>query len=227
MVANCKLIKLFGVDMKKLIIILFFISSAIFAQNHSGAIKLGYFNPGAADGGFIVGYESGHTVDRNLIIGWSIDWFNKNFTDQSLVSEFELFDPNIGGEINELRAKTNLHSIPIMFNLTGKFPLAPKMSLYLSGSLGAEVLLIFYRNYENPNDDDFQGAFDFSWRLGIGTAYQLGHRSEFLLEVAYHNSEPSWTYEVEDRASGRKRTFERVFDMSGVMARAGFRFYFR
>ena len=212
--------KLFG-----LFLILF--SSITLAQHHSGAIKLGYFNPGAAEGGFIIGYEGGHAVDRNLIIGWSIDWFNKNYTDQSLVSEFNQFDPTIGGELNELRAKTNLHSIPIMFNLTGKFPVAPRMNIYLYGAVGAEVLLIFYRNYENPNDDDFQGAFDFSWRLGAGFAYQLGHRSEFLVEATYHNSEPSWTYEVDDRLTGRKRTFERVYDMSGVMVRAGFRFFFR
>lgn len=210
-----------------LIVFLLLVSNSLFAQSHSGAIKLGYFNPEASDGGFIIGYEGGHAVDRNLILGWSIDWFNKNFTDQNLVSEFKLFDPSIGGELNELRAKTNLHSIPILFNLTGKFPVAPKMSLYLYGAVGAEVLLIFYRNYENPNDDDFQGAFDFSWRLGAGFAYQLGHSSEFLIEANYHNSEPSWTYEVDDRTTGRKRTFERVYDMSGVMVRAGFRFFFR
>ena len=214
--------------MKRLAFLFLFILTTIsFGQYHSGAIKLGYFNPSAADGGFIIGYEGGHAVDRNLIIGWSIDWFNKNYTDQSLVSEFNQFDPNIGGELNELRAKTNLHSIPIMFNLTGKFPVAPRMNFYLYGAVGAEVLLIFYRNYENPNDDDFQGAFDFSWRLGAGYAYQLGHRSEFLVEVNYHNSEPSWTYEVDDRTTGRKRTFERVYDMRGVMVRAGFRFFFR
>lgn len=206
---------------------LLIITTISFGQHHSGAIKLGYFNPKATEGGFIIGYEGGHAVDRNLIIGWSIDWFNKNYTDQSLVSEFNQFDPNIGGELNELRAKTNLHSVPIMFNLTGRFPLAPRMNFYLYGAVGAEVLLIFYRNYENPNDDDFQGAFDFSWRLGAGYAYRLGHRSEFLIEVNYHNSEPSWTYEVDDRTTGRKRTFERVYDMNGVMVRAGFRFFFR
>jgi hypothetical protein len=215
-------------DMKKsLLILLIFIPLTVFAQYGSGAIKLGYLNPGATSGGFIVGYEGGHAVDRNLILGWSIDWFHKNFTDKEFITEFTSFIPDIGGELNELRAKTNLHDIPIMFSITGKFPTSPKMHFYLTGGLGAEVLLIFYRNFENPNDDEFQGAFDFSWRLGAGTAYQLGRRSEFIFELSYHNSEPSWEYEVKDPGTDRKRIFERSFDMSGLMARAGFRFYFR
>ena len=114
-----------------------------------------------------------------------------------------------------------------MFSITGNFPMTPLVKLYLTGSIGAEILLIFYRNFQNPNDDEFQSAFDFSWRLGAGTAYRIGHRSEFIFELNYHNSEPSWTYEVEDPSTNRVRTLERAFDMSGFMARAGFRFYFR
>jgi len=39
-----------------------------------------------------------------------------------------------------------------------------------------------------------------------------------------HNSAPSWEFEVDTPAG--KRTFERVFDMSGVMARIGVRFFY-
>ena len=115
--------------MKRLtMLFLILLSTTSLAQYHSGAVKLGYFNPKATDGGFIIGYEGGHAIDRNLIIGWSIDWFHKNYTDQTLVSEFNQFDPNIGGELNELRAKTNLHGIPIMFNLSAFNLMKPSAS---------------------------------------------------------------------------------------------------
>jgi hypothetical protein len=66
---------------------------------------------------------------------------------------------------------------------------------------------------------------NFNWRIGIGAAYNIGPRSELLIEMAYHQSEPSWTYEVDAPPFG-KRTFERIYDMSGLMFRAGFRFYY-
>lgn len=211
--------------MKKLVMILFILTPLVVsAQWHSAAIKLGHFNPSATDGGFIVGYEGGKFVDKNLRVGWSVDWFNKNYVDRTLVKDFDFyFGPS--GEINELRAETNLHSIPIMFTISGLFPMSPRVSAYATGGVGAEILLIFYNNFQDPQDDEFQGAFDFSWRAGFGMMYELGHRSDLFGEIVYHASEPSWTYEVEDEYTHTKRTFERVFDMSGVMARVGVRFY--
>ena len=94
-----------------------------------------------------------------------------------------------------------------------------------AAEIGAEVLIIDYRNFENPDNSELKFAFDFNWRVGIGAAYNIGPRSEVLVEIAYHNSEPSWTYEVEAQPVG-KRTFERVYDMSGLMFRAGVRFYY-
>ncbi len=87
-------------------------------------------------------------------------------------------------------------------------------------------MLIFYRNYQNPNEDEFEGAFDFNWRLGMGIAFQIGRRSDLIAELAYHSSAPSWSYELDDPLVGRKRVFERVFDMSGLMARVGLKFYY-
>ncbi len=103
---------------------------------------------------------------------------------------------------------------------------SPRIRAFVTGSAGVNVLLVFYRSYENPDEDEFQGAFDFAWRLGGGFQYELGERSDLIVELAYHNSEPSWTYDVKDSNTGRRRTFERKFDMSGLMFRAGFRFYF-
>lgn len=211
--------------MKKLILIfLLFFSFNTFAQWSAAAIKLGSFTPGATDAGFIIGYEGGKYIDNNFNFGWSIDWFHKSYVDRTLVQSFdEIY--GIQGNINELRAKTNLHDIPVMVNVTMKFPVVPRVKVYATGGVGAEVLLIDYRNFDNPDESQLKGAFDFSWRVGLGAAYAIGPRSEFLLEMAYHNSEPSWTYEVNVAPYG-KSTFERVYDMSGIMLRAGFRFYY-
>ena len=211
--------------MKKLFfLILFSVSLPIFAQGNAAAIKLGSFSPGATDAGFIIGYEGGKYIDQNFNFGWSIDWFHKNYVDKTLVESFnEIY--GISGGINELRAQTNLHDIPLMINATLKFPVAPRTKIYVTGAIGAEILIVDYRNFENPDDNELKGAFDFNWRFGFGGAYNIGPRSEVLLEMNYHNSEPSWTYEIDSPTIG-KRTFERIYDMSGIMFRAGFRFYY-
>ena len=205
---------------------IFFLLIPIFisAQYKTGTVKLGVFDPSATGSGFVIGYEGGNYIDEGFNYGWSVDWFHKKYTDQKLVKEFNNEFGFIDSELNELRAKTNLHDIPVMFNITGKFSIAPKMDLYFTGSAGVEVLLIFYRSFQNPEDDNFKSAFDFTWRIGSGVSYQIGRRSEFLAELTYHAAKPSWTFDVNE--NGRTRVFERSYDLSGIMMRVGFRFYY-
>jgi hypothetical protein len=213
--------------MKKIFILLFLIfSSAAFAQWGTAAIKLGHFSPGGAESGFIIGYEGGKSVDYGVNFGWSIDWFHKSYVDKQLVSEFNQAYGIAGGSINELRAKTNLHDFPIMAQLTAKFPVAPFTKVFMTAGVGGEILLIHYRNFENPDNSEFHGAFDFNWRIGGGALYEIGPRSEVFGELTYHASEPSWEYEVKDPVTKTTKTFERNFDMSGFMGRIGFRFYY-
>ncbi len=215
-------------EMKKLFVViinLLLISNFINAQFNSAAVKLGYFSPSVSEGGFIIGYEGGKYIDENLRIGWSIDWFHKNYIDKSLVGNFNDLPGNLDYTVNELRAETNLHEIPIMATFSALFPVAPRWKAFATASAGLDMLLIFYNSYENPSEDDIHAAFDFAWRIGGGMVYQLGYRSELIGELTYHNSEPSWTYEVKD-ANGKKHTFERTFDMSGFVTRVGIRFFF-
>ncbi|MBU1096193.1 MAG: hypothetical protein CVV23_00420 [Ignavibacteriae bacterium HGW-Ignavibacteriae-2] len=210
--------------MKNIILFLLIAPLILSAQRNTGEIKLGHFSPSATDGGFIIGYEGGKFVDKNFKIGWSIDWFHKNYLDKTLVEKFDFyFGPS--GTINEVRAETNLHSIPLLFTMSGYFPMSPRVSAYATGGIGAEMLLIFYNNFDNPSNDEFESAFDFSWRIGFGLLYEIGRRSDVFVEMTYHNSQPSWTYEVEDNYGHVAHRFERVFDMTGVMTRFGVRFY--
>jgi opacity protein-like surface antigen len=212
--------------MKKLVIIFLVIFSAIIsAQGKFGSIKIGIFSPVATNTGFILGYEGGKNIDEVLSIGFSADWFNKNYIDQHLVKEFnDFYGPN--SSLNELRAKTNLHAIPLMATIAASWPVADRMRVFATGGLGLEALLIWYRNYDNPDNNEFKAAFDFAWRLGSGINYELGSRSDGFVELAYNYSQPSWQYEVKDSGTGRTKVFERKFDMSGLMMRVGFRFFF-
>src|SRR3989337_2079407 len=177
--------------MKKLtfIIVIFFCFN-MYGQWGAAAIKLGAFNPGASDAGFIIGYEGGKYIDENFNFGWGIDWFPEIY--------------GVTGNLNEIRASTNLHDIPLMINVTAKFPIAPRAKFYATGGIGAEVLIIDYRSFENPDNSELKGAFDFNWRVGLGAAYNIGPRSELLLEMAYHSSKPSWTYDVDYEEYGKQ-----------------------
>ena len=212
--------------MKKfLCLIVLFASALTFAQHRMGGIKFGIFDPSATSAGFIVGYEGGWAVDKYFSLGWSVDWFHKDYVDQNLVSQFNDFY-GLNSSLNELRAATNLHAIPLMATATMSWPVGPKSYAYFTGGLGIEMLLIYYSNYDNPSNDEFHGAFDFAWQLGGGVAYELSPRSDVLIELAYHYSQPSWQNNVTDAATGRTRILERSFDMSGLILRTGFRFYF-
>ncbi len=212
--------------MKKLITMIIILFPVIIsAQESVGSIKLGLFDPSATGSGFIIGYEGGWSIDENFSLGWSVDWFHKSYVDENLVAEFNDFY-GTNSTLNELRAKTNVHAIPIMGNATVSWPVARRMRAYVTGGAGLEILLIYYRNYDNPNSDEFKGAYDFVWKLGGGIAYEIGARSDALLELGYSNSQPGWRYEVKDSNTGITRVFERQFDMSGILLRVGFRFYF-
>ncbi len=216
-----------GANMKKSFLILsFLITSIASAQWGTSSIKLGYFNPSATDGGFIIGFDAGKFIDRNFSWNVSFDWFHKNYVDKRLVTELDNYYTGTIGTLNELRATTNIHDFPVMLNVIAKFPVNPRTQFYLTGGIGAEVLLINYRNFLNPEEDEFEAAFDFNWRLGLGASIGVGARSEVFTEISYHNSNPGITYEVESTELYPARVFERSYDMSGLMARVGFRFYY-
>jgi hypothetical protein len=211
-------------SMKKYVLFLMLLQIPVFAQWNTSAIKLGAFVPSSAGAGFIVGYEGSHFFDPQFSFGWSIDWYHSNFTDAKVVNDLNNI-PGLTGNTNQLRAKTNLHDFPIMAVGTVRFPITPLSDVYFMGGLGAEALFVNYSNFDNPSQSDFKAAFDFNWRIGVGASYGFGKKSEVFGELSYHSSAPSWTYEGYN-TSGTKVTYERVFDMSGMMFRVGVRFYY-
>lgn len=214
--------------MKKLLLfnILFFtITQVISAQFSSAAVKFGLFSPAVSNSGFIIGYEGGEYLDVNLRAGWSIDWFHKNYIDKSLVGIYNDLPGINDYTVNELRAQTNLHEVPVMGTFSALFNVTPKIKAFATASAGIDMLFIFYKNYQDPSKDNFHAAFDFAWRLGGGVVYSLGYRSELIGELTYHNSEPNFTYDVTDN-NGQKHVLERRFDLSGLLLRVGVRYIF-
>ena len=212
---------------KNLLFILFVFAVSISAQGNANIIKIGMFDPQATNMGFIIGYERLYPIDEHLETGWSVDWFHKNYIDQKYVTEINReYQGNIDSELNELRATTNLHEIPVLFNVDYTRPVGENISAYLEGSLGAELMFIFYRNFINPDDDELKATIDFSWRITAGASIAIGSRSSLIGEVSYHSSKPSWTYKVKDPVTDTEKTFERSFDMSGILIRLGVKFYY-
>ena len=211
--------------MKKIFAITLLLTSVSFSQWNTVAVKLGFFNPSATDGGFIIGVEGGQHVDRYLSWNWSLDWFHQDYVDKKLITELDQYYPGAVGEVNELRATTNVHDFPVMLGLTARFPMTNRSQFYVTSGLGAEMMLINYRNFQDPTQDDTKAAFDFNWRIGIGAAVAVGPRSEFFGELSYHESHPSWNYES-DGYYYPNSVLERSYDMSGFMARVGIRFFY-
>jgi len=210
--------------MKILLLLLILTPATFFAQYNSASINFGRFNPAATEGGFIIGYKGENFVDQNLSMGWSASWFHKQYIDQVLLNEVQQYYGVADATITESKAKTNLHSVPLMFSLTSYFPLLPIVSGYITGSAGLEGLLIVHKNLQNENENDVNTAWDFAWELGGGLSYKLGNRSDFFGEVSYHNANPSWSYEVKDQETGQIKSLEQSFDMSGVAFKFGFKF---
>jgi len=211
--------------MKRILFLFAILTTSTLAQWNTGAVKLGYFNPSATDGGFIIGFEGGQHIDKLFSWNWSIDWFHRNYVDKKLVSELNQFYPGATGELNELRATTNIHDFPVMIGATARFPMSNRAQFYASGSIGAEMLLINFRNFQDPSQDDFEAAFDFNWRVGVGAAFAISPRSEFFGEITYHESHPSWTYD-DDEFNYPNGVLQRSYNMSGFMTRVGIRFFY-
>ena len=216
--------------MKKMIFLILLTALTFsFAQNNAAAIKLGFFSPSAVDGtGFIIGYEGGKHIDEALDVCWSVDWFSKEWEDKDAEKNTETNIPGLEGDTYKEISNTSINDIPIMFSITAKFPINNKTKWFLTGGLGAEILLASYHSYDNTIEgeetdkitDKYKVAVDWNWRAGAGVLYNLGQRSELFGECTFHYSIPSYTFEE----NGVE--FKREYDMKGILGRVGVRYYF-
>ena len=208
--------------MKKITMITILIAiMSMYSQGKIGAIKAGMFFPGACEGGFDLGIEYGLHIDTNLDVAVEMGWFKKDYEDEDFEKEYENIPGLSGADMAQL-SETTIYDFPLMVLVTAKFPINFSYKWFATGGLGAEMLYASYNTFDD--DTKHELAFDFNWRLGGGILYNLGERSEVLMEVGYHYSKPS--YEYEENISGTDYTFKREYDMSGILGRVGVRFFF-
>ena len=212
--------------MKKIIMITILITMmSMYSQGKIGAIKAGMFFPEACDGGFDLGIEYGLHIDTNLDVSVEMGWFKKEYEDKDVEKDMSTVY-NLNAVDSKQLSETTIYDFPIMVMVTAKFPINFQYKWFATGGLGAEMLYASYYTYDNTDvKDESELAFDFNWKLGGGLIYNLGERSEVLVEAAYHYSKPGYEYEVEDN-SGNDVTYKREYDMSGLLGRVGVRFFF-
>ncbi len=212
--------------MKKIMILLavLAISLTLNARGmNAGAIKLGLYAPSATEAGFIIGGEYGRKIDEALDVCFSFDMFHKEFDDNKAYKDTTAFDGNVQFNDLEKLAQTTVYDFPLMVSLTAKFPINNRLKWFLTGGFGAEMLYASYYRLVDNNDkspkEETGFAFDWNWRIGAGALYQLGSYSEIFLEFTYHISEPSYEYKL------KGKTYERIYDMNGILSRVGVRYY--
>ena len=207
--------------MKKIVFLLLLTTLTYsFSQSNAAAIKIGFFSPSAVDGtGFIIGYEGGKHIDEALDVCWSVDWFSKEWEDKD-AKEVAQQIPGLEPSEHTKLSETSINDFPVMFSITAKFPINQKTKWFLTGGLGAEILIATYNVYVGEIEEEVEVAVDWNWRAGLGVLYNLGQSSELFGECTFHYSLPSYSYDQNDLE------IEREYDMKGILGRVGVRYYF-
>lgn len=208
--------------MKKIVVLFLILlsSAACLHAENMAAVKLGFQTPQATETGFLIGFETGRRIDEKLDVGFSLDWFQKEFEDKDYRNDLEGSIEGLDEDVYKKASETTIYSFPIMGNVTFKFPLENKITINAHGGLGAEMLIADYNKYDEDNseiEEETEVAFGFNWRIALGASYELGSNSDIMAELGYHSSTPS--FDDEDN-------FTHEYDMSGIIGRVGIRFYF-
>ncbi len=212
--------------MKKLFVILvviglIFVLSEVptaFAQAYSATtLKAGYYNPKGAKAGFIFGGNYSWIVDESVDIGIGIDFFRKNYTDETELAK--TVDQNKVVESEIIKNADFITTIlPIYGIINVKFPAGTYLDYFVSGSLGYEWLWSNIKTYGDSKSNQTKSYNGFKWLLSGGIAYRIGSRSSFIAEVFYDGTKVSREKKAEKGAPVRYEV-----DLSGLGFRVGVR----
>ncbi len=180
-------------------------------------VKLGYFSPKAVKPGFIGGIMVGSSVDENVDVGISVDYFSRSYKKDELVAK----TVSEGGLVQSTMQRTldfSTQAIPITASIVVKFSNQMPFTFFLGGGLGYQLLFNKETNYqENVSERRFYRGF--GWQLEGGAMYRIGQRSWFFGEVFYNSATPSRN---KNKNAQGLPTWEQV-DISGVGVRLGVR----
>ncbi|HDQ00362.1 MAG TPA: hypothetical protein ENN22_14440 [bacterium] len=198
-----------------------FAATQIFAQAYSATtLKVGYYNPKGAKAGFLFGGNYSWVVDESVDIGIAVDYFRKNYTEETTIAE----SVSPGGTVeNEIRteAEFTTNILPIYGILNVKFPAGRYLDYYLSGGLGYAMLFSTEQTFGEGGSKQNRFYSGFKWLASAGFMYQVGSRSSFLAEVFYDGTKVSRDKKNEAGAPVRYEV-----NLSGLGFRVGIRMGF-
>jgi len=201
-----------------LVIGIFLETPFVFGQALSvTTIKVGYFDPKGSKSGFIFGGSYSWVVDEAIDVGIAVDYFRKNYTDETEIAKTVTDGKLVEKEIVK-NAEFTTNIVPVYGMVNVKFPAGLYLDYFLSGGMGYEMLFsseqIFGEN-ESKKSRFYSG---FKWIVSAGIKYRIGSRSSFIAEAFYDGTKVSRNKKVEQGAPVRTEV-----DLSGVGIRIGIR----
>jgi len=179
-------------------------------------VKVGYFGPKDAKGGFIIGGMLGSSIDESVDAGISIDLFrggNKK--------EVETGSEKVPGGFEEtasyLDSESSTTLVPVTGVVTIKIPASYDLYYTVGGGVGYEFLWTDEQDFDNTGKklaSESRFYHGFHWMVTGGILYKLGSRSSLILEAFYDGAE----------LSREKNNISYKVNPSGFGIRTGVRF---
>lgn len=192
-----------------------FNTGAVFAQSGSVfSISAGYMNPKDTKSGLIAGAGLGIRLDESVDIGLAVDFFHKNYTEESDVAKTDQQGMSSSLYVTEVEYTRTI--LPIMLTVNVKVPTSRYFGYFIRGGLGYEFLFSKEKNY-TLNKDDSRNFNGLGWQFAGGIFYHIGSRSTLIASVLYNSCEVN--RDVKESFEGLPIK-ERV-DLSGIGFRIG------
>ncbi|OQX95723.1 hypothetical protein B6I21_03970 [candidate division KSB1 bacterium 4572_119] len=183
-------------------------------------LKVGYFNPKGAKAGFLFGGSYSWVVDESVDFGIAVDYFRKNYTQETTIAQTVNQDGTVENEIaTEAEFTTNI--LPIYGVINVKFPAGTYLDYFASGGLGYAMLFSSEETFIEGGSKNNRFYSGLKWLVTGGIMYRVGSRSSFLAEVFYDGTKVSRDKKNEEGAPTRYEV-----DLSGIGFRVGIRMGF-
>lgn len=197
------------------VIAIFFSSDVVFARNGSVlSVSAGYMNPKDVKDGLIVGAGLGIALDESVDLGLAVDFFHKNYTEESEVSQTDAQGMSSSLYVTEVEYSRTI--LPVMLTVNVKIPTSRYFGYFIRGGLGYQFLFSKEKNYK-LNKEDKRNFNGLGWQFAGGVFYHIGSRSTLIANAFYNSCEVN--RDVKESHEGLP-VMERV-DLSGLGFRVG------
>jgi hypothetical protein len=178
------------------------------------SVEAGYLNPKDTKSGLLAGIMLGRAIDEAVNIGIGVDFFQKNYTEESQVaqnSQKGLSSTTYNTEVEYTRT-----IIPLNVVMDVKIPASRYFGYFIRGGLNYEFLISKEKNYklDTEQSENFSGL---GWLGSGGFYYHVGSRSTLIVSATYNSCEVR--RDIEESNEGLPVT-ERV-DLSGLGFKLG------